>query len=157
MALYSADFCNKWLRSTPRDVGMVSISGTFAFWGWVFIAMTTAIVIGKREQEAANDDGETPPPTLETYKTMVRIFLLRPVRILLLLWFTCKIGSAASGEIAMLKLTERGVSRANMALLSRHGLPYLPPKIGIGAISKLIFGSKGVYKHILSVRYIFEK
>lgn len=123
MALYSADFCNTWLRRTPRDVGMVSVGGTFAFWGWVFIALTTAIVICKREREAANEDEETPPPTLETYKTMVRIFLLRPVRILLLLWFSCKIGSAASGEIAMLKLTERGVSRANMALLSSYLAP----------------------------------
>lgn len=28
LALESADFCNKYLRAEPRDVGMVTLSGT---------------------------------------------------------------------------------------------------------------------------------
>ena len=71
------------------------------------------------KSEKVDKDEPRPPPIFETYKTMGKIMFLKPVKMLLLVWFTCNIGSMASGEIAMLKLTERGVSRANMALLSR--------------------------------------
>lgn len=121
MALYSPDFCNKWFRSTPEDVGLVSVHGTFAFWGGVFIVVTILIAIFKTEKKL--DLSESPPKIVETYQTMGRIMLLKPVKILVLIWFTCNIGTAASGEIAMLKLTERGVSRANMALLSSYLAP----------------------------------
>ena len=47
MALYSADFCNKWFRvplgNPARDVGMVTVSGTFTFWGGMFIIFTILI------------------------------------------------------------------------------------------------------------------
>ena len=120
MALYSSEFCNKWLRTTPSDQGVVTIKGTFAFWGCVFLIITTLVALLKSEKNEKEDS--KPPSILQTYKTMVKIMFLKPVKILLLVWFTCNIGSMASGEIAMLKITERGVSRANMALLSRKWL-----------------------------------
>lgn len=120
MALYSSEFCNKWLRTVPSDQGVVTIKGTFAFWGCVFLIITTLVALLKSEKNEKEDS--KPPQILQTYKTMVKIMFLKPVKILLLVWFTCNVGSMASGEIAMLKITERGVSRANMALLSRKWL-----------------------------------
>jgi PAT family acetyl-CoA transporter-like MFS transporter 1 len=119
MSLFDAEFCNKWIRKTPADHGVVTVSGTFVFWGLIFLTFTVLVAIFVKEKPIDKDD--KPPQIVETYKSMGRICMLDPVKILFLIHFTSKIGTGASGELAMLKLTERGVSRANMALLSRNG------------------------------------
>lgn len=122
MSLYDAEFCNKWLRTVGNysSEGMISIKGFFAFWGLTFLVITVLVTLLKSEK---HDESVKPPPVRETYGTMWKIIRLYPVKILLGLWFTCNISSAAAGEATLLKLTERGMSRANMALLSSYLAP----------------------------------
>ena len=93
----------------------MTTAGYFAFWGASFIILTVLIAALKSEKD---DESLKPPPLKETYKTMLAIFKLHSVKTLILLWFTCNIGSAVAGEASMLKLTERGLSRSTLALLT---------------------------------------
>jgi len=120
MALSDPEFCNKWLRSESSPNPMITTASFFAFWGTAFIGLTILIAALKSEK---NDVSLKPPPLKETYKTMVDIFKLSSVKTLVLLWFTCNIGSAVAGEASMLKLTERGMSRSTLALLSSYLAP----------------------------------
>ena len=61
------------------------------------------------------DDSEKPPPMIETYKTMSKIVFLPPVRQWIFILFTVKVGTAAAGELAMLKMTERGLRKMDQA------------------------------------------
>ena len=162
MSLYSADFCNKWLRTVPSDKGVVTIEDAVLFYALIFLVVTTLIAIFKRERDLKTND--KPPTIFTTYKTMLKviflgldsIFLVRsiqnssnvlriifesmkePVKLWLLVLFTTNIGISSSGELAMLKMTERGLSRASLALLSsmlspiKIALPMLAERLTTG-------------------------
>lgn len=51
LALESAEFCNNFLRTTPSNVGLVTLSGFFFFWGCIFLLTTTIVVVFKSEIE----------------------------------------------------------------------------------------------------------
>lgn len=52
LALHSAETCNRFLRSTPKPYGMVTLAGFLWFWGWVFL-LTTFFVLCKPEASTA--------------------------------------------------------------------------------------------------------
>ena len=158
MSLYSADFCNKWLRTVPSDKGVVTIENAVLFYALIFLVVTTLIAIFKKEKDLKTND--KPPTIFTTYKTMLKVIflgldsifsieiisdlsrifesLLEPVKLWLLVLFTTNIGISASGELAMLKMTERGLSRASLALLSsmlspiKIALPMLAERLTTG-------------------------
>ena len=112
MSLYSPEFCNKWLRSVPSDRGVISASDAILAYSIVFLVITILVAFLKTEKV---DDSEKPPPMIETYKTMSKIMFLPPVRQWIFILFTVKIGTAAAGELAMLKMTERGLRKMDQA------------------------------------------
>lgn len=136
MSLYSADFCNKWLRTVPSDKGVVTIEDAVLFYALIFLVVTTFIAIFKKEKDLKSND--KPPSIFTTYKTMLKVIFLEPVKLWLLVLFTTNIGISASGELAMLKMTERGLSRASLALLSsmlspiKIALPMLAERMTTG-------------------------
>lgn len=121
LALESAEFCNKYLRSIPSDFGVVTLPGFLFFWGVVFM-ITTTLVMAKHEK---NDD-DSDITVFETYKLLGRIVSLRKVQKLVLFLFTCKIGFAATDAVTPLKLVEYGIPKAKLALLA---VPMTPVQI----------------------------
>jgi PAT family acetyl-CoA transporter-like MFS transporter 1 len=50
LALESKEFCNSYLRTVPQETGMVELSSFLFFWGIVFFAVTTAVLVFKSEK-----------------------------------------------------------------------------------------------------------
>ena len=78
LALNSPDFCNKYLRSQPATTGVVTLAGFLWFWGIVFLATTTLVLIFKKEKEGNFDEGET-LGIIETYTVLLKIIKLPSV------------------------------------------------------------------------------
>ena len=74
MSLYSADFCNKWLRTVPSDKGVVTIEDAVLFYALIFLVVTTLIAIFKKERDLKTND--KPPTIFTTYKTMLKVIFL---------------------------------------------------------------------------------
>ncbi|KFM71244.1 Acetyl-coenzyme A transporter 1, partial [Stegodyphus mimosarum] len=123
LALESADFCNKYLRSVPQPEGLVTLSGFLKFWGFVFFITTSLILIFKKEKE------ERVPEMFgikDTYSMLYRILCLRNVWLVVSFLLTCKIAFAATDSVTGLKLIEAGVHKEHLALLA---VPMVPLQI----------------------------
>jgi MFS transporter, PAT family, solute carrier family 33 (acetyl-CoA transportor), member 1 len=49
LAFNSPEFANKYFRSVPLDVGLVSLGGYLKFWGWMYLLVTIWLAKYKRE------------------------------------------------------------------------------------------------------------
>ena len=94
LALSSADFSNKYLRTQPQSTGVVTFSGFFYFWGIVFLVTTTLVGFLKREKSEQELHGEEAVEGIvDGYKTLVKILhcpsILKLIGILLTfkVWF----------------------------------------------------------------------
>jgi len=125
LALESADFSNKYLRSEPLPHGLVTLAGFLFFWGIVFVLTTTLILILKKEKADARMDPPS-PGILSSYKTLFQILKLPSVRSIALVYLTCKVGFAAVDSLTGLKLIEAGVPKERLALLA---VPLTPVNI----------------------------
>ena len=74
LALSSADFSNRYLRTQPQSTGVVTFSGFFYFWGIVFLVTTTLVGLFKREKSEQELHGEEAVEGIvDGYKTLVKI------------------------------------------------------------------------------------
>ncbi|KAH3818059.1 acetyl-coenzyme A transporter 1-like [Dreissena polymorpha] len=124
VALESADFCNKYLRSVPQDVGIVTLSGFLYFWGLVFFISTTLVWIFKSEKV----DPEVDPDQsiLETYKQLYKVIRLKPVIAHCMVLLTVKVTFAAADALSGLKLIEAGMPKTTLAIFA---VPMVPIQI----------------------------
>lgn len=139
ISLESSSFCNSYLRVEPQDDGFVTLSGYLKFWGIVFLVCTILIAVLKRERynqsayiditdvenmkssSIGNSKGEL--SILQTYKMIVQVTRLRPVRVLCAALLTEGIMFAACDAVSSLKLIETGLSKDTAALLSALLMP----------------------------------
>ncbi|XP_049581436.1 acetyl-coenzyme A transporter 1 [Syngnathus scovelli] len=129
LALESADFCNKYLRTEPKEIGIVTLADFLFFWGVVFLLSTTLVAILKSENEPSKDRGKDPEETqgvFQTYKLLFTIVKMPAVFTFCLLLLTAKIGFSAADAVTGLKLVEAGVPKAQLALLA---VPMVPLQI----------------------------
>ncbi|XP_075541411.1 acetyl-coenzyme A transporter 1-like isoform X1 [Dermacentor variabilis] len=128
LALESADFCNRYLRSVPHKDGIVTLDGFLYFWGILFMVTTTLVALLKHEQDASttDEDGHPDLGITQTYKMALRIFQLPSVRTQCIFLLTCKVGFAAADNVTGLKLLQAGLRRENLALLA---IPMVPVQI----------------------------
>ncbi|XP_014666688.1 PREDICTED: acetyl-coenzyme A transporter 1-like [Priapulus caudatus] len=124
LALESADFSNKFLRSTPTDTGLVTLGGFLWFWGIVFMVTTTLVWMLKPEKESQDDRGGD--GIMATYKLLGDVVRLPSVQSYVITLITCKVGFAAADAVTGLKLIEAGVPKEKLALL---GVPVVPLQI----------------------------
>ncbi|KAJ8319956.1 hypothetical protein KUTeg_001543 [Tegillarca granosa] len=78
LALESADFCNKYLRRSHLDIGIVTLSSFMYFWGVVIIITTTLLCILKGENK--NIDVSHEQGLVDTYKHLLQIIKLPAVK-----------------------------------------------------------------------------
>lgn len=129
LALESADFCNKYLRSEPKDSGIVTLSDFLFFWGMMFLVSTTLVAIFKKENEHAKNKARVTEETqgvMETYKLLFSIIKMPTVFTFCFLLLTAKIGFSAADAVTGLKLMEAGVPKEQLALLA---VPMVPLQI----------------------------
>nr|CAG4650903.1 EOG090X04K8 [Simocephalus serrulatus]SVE94181.1 EOG090X04K8 [Simocephalus serrulatus] len=133
MAFESAEFCNKYLRSEPQPVGLFTLADFLYFWGIIFFITTTLVWFLKREDNDAQqdqldnaDNAEQNLSILESYKLLLKILKLPAIQWTVVILLTCKIGFSASDAVSGLKLIEKGVPKAQLALMA---VPLVPLQI----------------------------
>lgn len=138
LALESADFCNNYLRSEPKDVGMVTLASFLYFWGIVFFVTTTLVWMLKSEKIDPEVDPEQ--GIVETYKQLYKVIRLVPVQSFCIILLTSKIAFAAADSLSGLKLIEAGMSKTTLAMFA---VPLIPVQIILPLIiSKYTAGPK---------------
>lgn len=131
LALESADFCNRYLRSTPQDQGLTTLSGFLYFWSFIYL-ITTSLVWALKTERRGSVETETATGTddchgiKDTYRLLLRIIRLPAVQMLILFLLTMKMGFAAPDAVTMLKLSDYGVPKDKLALLA---IPLMPLQI----------------------------
>lgn len=129
LALESPDFCNKYLRTEPKDTGIVTLSDFLFFWGVVFLVSTTLVAILKRENAHGRGKRRVQEETqgvMETYKLLISIIKMPTVFTFCFLLLTAKMGFSAADAVTGLKLVEAGVPKEQLALLA---VPMVPLQI----------------------------
>ncbi|XP_059930884.1 acetyl-coenzyme A transporter 1 [Gadus macrocephalus] len=128
LALESANFCNQYLRSEPKDTGLVTLSDFLFYGGVVFLISTTLVAIFKRESERGQGKkrAKETQGVLETYKLLFSIIKLPTVLSFCALLLTAKMGFSAADAVTGLKLVEAGVPKEKLALLA---VPMVPLQI----------------------------
>ncbi|XP_038062016.1 acetyl-coenzyme A transporter 1-like [Patiria miniata] len=126
LALESADFCNRYLRSEPKPHGVVTLSDFLYFWACVFLVTTTLVALLKREKKGHGTEDELSCGVFGTYKQLYKLMKLPALKSYVLFALTYKIGFAAADAVTGLKLIEEGVPREKLALLA---VPMVPLQI----------------------------
>ncbi|KAK3087764.1 hypothetical protein FSP39_010328 [Pinctada imbricata] len=138
LALESPSFCNNYLRSEPRDVGVVTLAGFLYFWGIIFFTSTTLVWLLKSEGE--DPDADKDQGIIETYKQLIQVIRLPAVISYSIILLTSKVGFAAADSMTGLKLIESGVKKETLALFA---IPMIPIQIILPlVISKFTSGPR---------------
>jgi PAT family acetyl-CoA transporter-like MFS transporter 1 len=72
LAFNSADFTNRYFRSTPLKTGLFTLGGYLQFWGWAYLIVTIGLAVLKKEERTNNRDGIT-----SVYRTMWSVLKLK--------------------------------------------------------------------------------
>jgi PAT family acetyl-CoA transporter-like MFS transporter 1 len=112
LAFNSADFANKWFRSTPSETGIMELDGYLSFWGWAYLLVTFGLAVMKREDRDKNGDGIS-----EVYKTMWGILKLKNIQSFIVIHLIAKIGFQANDAVTSLKLLDKGLKQEQLSLV----------------------------------------
>uniref|UniRef100_H2Z3B5 Acetyl-coenzyme A transporter 1 n=1 Tax=Ciona savignyi TaxID=51511 RepID=H2Z3B5_CIOSA len=149
LALESADFCNKYLRFVPQEVGLINLAGFMYFWAIVFFITTTLVMLFKSETTENHSD-DSSNGVVSTYKLLFKIICLPNVLQYVVILLTAKIGFASESIVA-LKLIECGIHKETLALLA---IPLTPLQIALPlVIAKYTSGPRPLDIFLKAVRY----
>ncbi|XP_011291387.1 acetyl-coenzyme A transporter 1 [Musca domestica] len=157
IALESKEFCNTYLRTVPKDVGMVTLPEFLWFWAWCFLVATTLVALFKKENIAKHkDDGsryteEHELNIYESYKILLDMVRMRPVQILAGILLTVKVTFAACDAVTSLKLIDAGVPKEKLALLV---VPIIPLQIVLPlVVSRYTNGPRPMDVYVKAIPY----
>jgi MFS transporter, PAT family, solute carrier family 33 (acetyl-CoA transportor), member 1 len=138
----SKDFCNKYIFSEPKEMGLFTLSEFIMFWAGAYMVVTTLIALFKYEcpENAAQLKEHSDYGIYKAYIVLLRIIKLRPIIQLIAMIFTIEASFAAFEAVLPLKLIEYGVPKEKVALIS---LPAAPVQVLIPLlITKYTAGRK---------------
>lgn len=124
LALSAPDFANAYFRSTPKDVGLMTLNSYLTFWGWFYLAVTLGLAILKKEERTKEREG-----IWDVYKIMGGILKLRNIQIFIVIHLIAKIGFQANDAVTNLKLLDKGFSQEDLALTVLIDFPF---EMGLG-------------------------
>ncbi|EAU38502.1 hypothetical protein ATEG_01745 [Aspergillus terreus NIH2624] len=124
LAFNSADFANRYFRTTPAEGGLLSLGTYLTFWGWAYLIVTTALAVLKKEDRSQERDS-----ILDVYKSMWSVLKLKNIQTIILVHLIAKIGFQANDGVTSLKLLDKGFGQDNMALVVLIDFPF---EIGLG-------------------------
>ncbi|KAG8704399.1 hypothetical protein FRC09_003546 [Ceratobasidium sp. 395] len=114
LAFNSPDFANKYFRSIPSEIPLLSLGAYLRFWGLACYAVTFALLVFKKEDPVAADDPDL--NLKKVYKIMWSICKLKHVQSICIIHLVSKIGFQANDAVTSLKLVEKGLSKEDLAL-----------------------------------------
>lgn len=119
LAFNAPEFANRWFRSTPSDVGVMTLSGYLTFAGWAYLAVTAGLAMLKREEKTKEKDS-----VMEVYRSMIGILKLKNVQSIIIVHLIAKIGFQANDGVTNLKLLDKGFSQEDLALTVLIDFPF---------------------------------
>lgn len=119
LALNAPDFANKWFRSTPSDVGLITLNSYLTFWGCFYLVVTLGLAVLKKEDRTKEKDS-----IWEVYKTMGGIMKLKNIQTFIIIHLIAKIGFQANEAVTNLKLLDKGFSQEDLALTVLIDFPF---------------------------------
>lgn len=122
LALNSADFANKYFRSVPSEVPMLSLAAYLRFWGFVSFAVSLWLVFFKREDPVKGDEDDLHLGRI--YKSMWEVCKLKHVQLLCAVHLLAKIGFQANEAATNLKMVEKGLNKEDLALVVLVDFPF---------------------------------
>ncbi|KAI9298685.1 hypothetical protein K502DRAFT_322658 [Neoconidiobolus thromboides FSU 785] len=111
LALNSAEFSNKFIRTVPSDVGVLSISSYLSFWAVVYVIVTFILFFKHEENEKESDEMNV----TETYKKMLEVLKLPQIQKLMVILLISKIGYICNDAVTGLKMIEMGFKKEDLA------------------------------------------
>ncbi|KAL8854816.1 MAG: hypothetical protein Q9221_000322 [Calogaya cf. arnoldii] len=119
LAFETPDFANRWFRSTPSDVGIMTLGGYLTFAGWAYLVVTAGLAMLKREERTKEKDS-----VMEVYRSMIGILKLKNVQSIIIVHLIAKIGFQANDGVTNLKLIDKGFSQEDLALTVLIDFPF---------------------------------
>ncbi|KAL8727936.1 MAG: hypothetical protein Q9181_005518 [Wetmoreana brouardii] len=119
LAFNSPDFANRWFRSTPSEVGVMTLGGYLTFWGWSYLVVTLGLAMLKREEKTKDKDS-----IMEVYRSMIGILKLKNIQSIIIVHLVAKIGFQANDAVTNLKLLDKGFSQEDLALTVLIDFPF---------------------------------
>ncbi|KAL8951456.1 MAG: hypothetical protein Q9222_002557, partial [Ikaeria aurantiellina] len=119
LAFNSPDFANRWFRSTPSEVGVMTLNGYLTFSGWLYLIVTLGLALFKREERTKEKDG-----IMKVYRSMVGILKLKNIQSIIIVHLIAKIGFQANDGVTNLKLLDKGFSQEDLALTVLLDFPF---------------------------------
>lgn len=129
-------------------------TGFLFFWGICFLVTTTLVALLKRERSEPCEHRASQQEDLnivDSYKLLLKIINMRPIKILAAILLTVKFTFAACDSVTSLKLLEAGVPKDKLALLV---VPLVPLQIFLPlVVSKYTTGPKPMEVYIKAIPY----
>lgn len=137
LALSSPDFANKYLRSTPLDVGLFSLGGYLKFWGWMYLIVTGIIclvpedpshLVNINRDRLAKEKGlynsTSWQDLVNVYKSMYEVLKLPNVQTFVIILLIAKLGFQVNEAGTNLKLLEKGLSKEDLSITVLIDFPF---------------------------------
>lgn len=149
LSLNSKAFANKYIRSVPKEYGLLSLGGYMKFSGAVYVLLTLYVIFYTKERplqdilpknyttkkddepkvliEYGDGDAigtENTSSLLYTYKCFVRILRLPTVRTLAVIHMISKLAFQCNEAATNLKLLEQGFKREDLAVTVLIDVPF---------------------------------
>jgi hypothetical protein len=113
LAFNSSEFCNKYIFSTPSDVGLITLGQYLHFWGFMFVLCNFGLLFFKTEKPDLTYEEES---IAEVYRTIWDIVKLPHMTKFIFVLMMAKIGFQANEAATGLKLLEKGFNKEYLAL-----------------------------------------
>ena len=121
MALHSAGFCNRFLRSTPSDTGLLSLEA-FMYWvGFLFILVSVLLLLLPIAEPLPR---AKPISVSQTYMYISHLLCLKSVRQLSTMLLLARLGAITTEAIIGLKFIEIGLPTELLGLISAFEFPF---------------------------------
>lgn len=148
LSLNSNDFANKYIRSVPKEYGLLSLGGYMKFSGVLYVLLTLYVILCTKERplqdilpklatkkddepkllvEYGDGDAigtENTSSILHTYRCFVKILRLPTVQSLAIIHLVSKLAFQCNEAATNLKLLEQGFKREDLAVTVLIDVPF---------------------------------
>lgn len=126
LAFNSPEFANKYFRSSPSTIPLISLSQYLTIWGIIYFFMTVLVGILKSEERSKYETSADASNAgiIQVYRSMYRVLKLKNVQTLIIIHLLAKVAFQANEAITNLKLVEKGLSKEDLALTVLIDFPF---------------------------------
>lgn len=129
LAFNSSDFANKYFRTIPSDIPLISLGQYMKLSGFLCLIVTLVVGLLVPENpphlidydEKVDDEPDT---VMEVYKKMLSVMKLPAVKTFIILHLICKIGFQVNEGATNLKLLDLGLKREDLAITVLIDFPF---------------------------------